>query len=56
MEQANNFAVLRINPGNVRTLETVAVDARKGKVIERGRSTVLKSDDVIDLKWCGMQG
>ncbi len=54
MEQANDFAVVRIDSSNVRPLEAIAVDAGKGQIIRYGWSAMLLGDDVIDLEWRGM--
>jgi len=50
MEQANDFAAIRINAGNVRTLKPIAMDASKGKIITGGGSAVLSSNNVIYLE------
>jgi hypothetical protein len=54
MEQANHLAVVWIKPGNVRSLETIAMDAGKSKIIDCGWSTMLPRDNVIYLEWRGM--
>lgn len=50
MKEANDFAAMRVNAGNVWTLEAVAMDASQGEVINIGGSAMLASDDVIDLE------
>jgi hypothetical protein len=50
MEQANDFAAIGINAGEVRTLEAVAIAARQGEVIDSGGSTVLARNNVINLE------
>jgi hypothetical protein len=54
MEQANDSAAVRIDPGNVRPLEAIAMDAGEGQIIRYGWSTMLLSDNVINLEWRGM--
>ena len=52
--EPNDFAALSINSGNVRSLEAIAVDAGERQIFEDSRSTLLKSNNVIDLEGCGM--
>jgi hypothetical protein len=47
--QPNDFAALSINSGNIRSFEAIAVDAGERQILEDGRSTVLKSNNVIHL-------
>ena len=51
MEQANDFAAIRIKPSDVRTLEfeTVAMDASEGEILKPGRAPVLPRNDVVYL-------
>lgn len=56
MEQANNFAVVRIDSGNVRPLEAIAMNAGECQIISYGWSTMLPRDDVIYLEWRRIQG
>ena len=52
MEQANDFAAIRIKPSDVRTLEfeTVAMDASEGEILKPGRAPVLPRNDVVYLE------
>jgi hypothetical protein len=50
MEQANEFPGLRIQPGDVRTFETIAMEASECKIFAYCCPSVLAGDDVIDLK------
>ena len=52
MEQANDFAAIRIKPSDVRTLEfeTVAMDASEGEILKSGRAPVLPRNDVVYLE------
>ena len=51
MKQANDFASIGINAGNIRAFESIAVDASKGEVIGSSPAAVLPGNDVIDLEW-----
>jgi hypothetical protein len=55
MEQANDFAAIRIESSDIRSLEAVAMDASERKIIDCGWSAMLARDDVIDLEWRGMK-
>jgi len=50
VEEANEFACLRIKPSNVGPFEAVAMDAGEGEIRLRTCAAVLAGDDVIDLK------
>ena len=50
MEQANQFAQLRIEPRDVGTLESIAVQAGEREIFDRGRPAVLAGNNVIDLE------
>lgn len=50
MEQTNDLAAVVINAGNIRTLETIAMDAGKGKVFTGRDPAMLSSNNMIDLE------
>jgi hypothetical protein len=59
IEQPNDGPAIRINPGDVRTLEAVAMYAGEGEILKAGCAPVLPCDDVVNLEWrrvecCGL--
>jgi hypothetical protein len=52
MEQANDFAAIRIKSGDVRAYKAVAMDAGEGEILKFGRAPTLPRYDVIHLERC----
>src|SRR5438034_498967 len=50
IEQRRELPRLRLQAGDVRSLERIAVKAAKGEVAGHGRPLVLSGDDVVDLE------
>ena len=42
---------IRIDSGDIRPLEAVAIEATQCQILSNGLSTVLLSDNVVNLKW-----
>jgi hypothetical protein len=51
MVQAREAAGLRIDSGNVRALVFVAIQTSKRQVLQAGGTSMLLSNDVVNLKW-----
>jgi len=47
IKQTNDMFCFRVHRGNIGSLEAVALDTRQRKILKRGFSTVLGSDDMI---------
>jgi hypothetical protein len=56
MKEFDDFAGLRIPPGNVWALVLVAVQACKSKILQAGFSAVLPGDDVVGVKGTQIPG
>ena len=56
MKQRDDFAGLRIPPGNVRPLVLVAVQTGKSKVLQAGLPAVLPGYDVVRVKGTQIPG
>lgn len=54
--KAGRDASCRIMPGDVRALVPVAVEAGQGKIVDGGGTSMLARDNVIDVKWQGIDG
>ena len=51
MEQRADSVHFKTEAGDIGTLPRVAADASEGKVVRRGITAVLSTNDVIDLMW-----
>ncbi len=52
MKQGHKLSAFRIKTGDVRSLVEIAKAARESQVIRFGRTTVLTSDDMLDVEAC----
>ena len=50
MKEPHDFLGFLVYPGNVRPFEGIAVQTAVGKVLQNGQSSVLFSNDMIDLE------
>jgi hypothetical protein len=56
MKQADKLTRFWVKPRNVRPFDAIAMHASKGEILVLSWAAMLTSDDVIDLKWSGMEG
>jgi hypothetical protein len=52
MKQGHNLSAIRIKAGNVRSFVEIAKAARQRQVVRFGRTTMLASDDMLDVEAC----
>jgi len=55
IEQTNDGPAIRIDSGDVRTLEAVAMYAGEGEILKSGCAPVLPGDDVVNLERCRVE-